>query len=217
VVIGRDGRIVQMVPFDRVAWHVGASSWEGRVGLNRFSIGIELDNAGRLARHGSKWRSWFGEAYDDDDVLVATHKHDSEPAGWHTYTPVQLATTLEVAALLVAKYGLRDVVGHDDISPGRKWDPGPAFPMASFRARLFGRREHEPTLHRSTTALNIRTGPGTQNPTIPGGPLPPDTRVQVLNAQGSWRLVDVLDEVNGVPDLQGWVHQRFLERMKDEG
>lgn len=212
VVIGRDGSIVQQVPFDRVAWHAGASSWEGREGLNRWSIGIELDNAGRLTRHGSRWRAWFGDTYDADDVLEATHKNDSEPAGWHVYPPEQLAAALEVATMLVERYGLRDIVGHDDISPGRKSDPGPAFPMASFRARIFGRREDQPVIQRATAVLNIRTGPGTQHATLADGPLPVGTRVQVVRQQQSWRLVDVLDTLNGVSDVQGWVHHRFLER-----
>jgi N-acetylmuramoyl-L-alanine amidase len=212
VVIGRDGTIVQQVAFDRVAWHAGASSWEGRVGLNRWSIGIELDNAGKLTRHGSRWRSWFGQTYDPDDVLEATHKHESEPAGWHVYTPEQLDAALELATSLVERYGLRDIIGHDDISPGRKSDPGPAFPMASFRARIFGRREEESLTHRATAVLNIRTGPGAQHARLDDGPLPVGTRVEVMGQQGSWRLVDVLDTVNGVSDLQGWVHYRFLER-----
>jgi N-acetylmuramoyl-L-alanine amidase len=212
VVIGRDGTIVQQVPFDRVAWHAGASSWEGRSGLNRWSIGIELDNAGKLTRHGSRWRAWFGDTYDPDDVLEATHKHHTEPAGWHVYTPEQIEAALELATTLVERYGLRDIIGHDDISPGRKSDPGPAFPMASFRARIFGRREEEPVIHRSTAVLNIRTGPGAQHARLDDGPLPVGTRVEVMAQQGSWRLVDVLDPVNGVSDLEGWVHYRFLER-----
>jgi N-acetylmuramoyl-L-alanine amidase len=213
VVIGRDGRIVQQVPFDTVAWHAGASRWEGRIGLNRWSIGIELDNAGRLMPHGQRWRAWFGGSYEPEDVLVATHKNESSPAGWHLYTPAQLDAALELAALLVAKYGLRDIIGHDDISPGRKSDPGPAFPMGSFRARIFGREEETTPVFRTTTALNIRTGPGTQHGTIAAvSPLPPHTRVEVLRQQDSWRFVDVLDAVNGVADIQGWVHQRFLER-----
>jgi N-acetylmuramoyl-L-alanine amidase len=57
VVIGRDGSITQLVPFDRVAWHAGASSWEGLQGLNKYSLGIELDNAGRLTRQGNGWRA----------------------------------------------------------------------------------------------------------------------------------------------------------------
>ena len=64
-VIGRDGSITQLVPFNIKAWHAGISSWEGRSGLNSYSIGIELDNAGRLTRHGSKWRAWFGEEYEE--------------------------------------------------------------------------------------------------------------------------------------------------------
>jgi len=48
LVIGRDGSITQLVPFDRVAWHAGASSWDGLKGLNRYSLGIELENAGKL-------------------------------------------------------------------------------------------------------------------------------------------------------------------------
>jgi uncharacterized protein YraI len=59
-------------------------------------------------------------------------------------------------------------------------------------------------------ALNIRTGPGSRHDTLPGSPLPPGTRMQVIRAQDSWRLVDVLDEVNGIGDLRGWVHSRFI-------
>ena len=212
VVVGRDGSIVQQVPFDTVAWHAGASRWEGRSGLNRYSIGIELDNAGRLVRQGERWRAWFGQLYEDDDVIVATHKNESQPAGWHAFTPAQLDAALELAALLVDRYALRDIIGHDDIAPGRKSDPGPAFPMASFRARIMGRGQDEPPEYRTLTTLNIRSGPGTQFPTLPGSPLPPDTRVQIVRQQDSWRLVDVLGEPGGIADLEGWVHHRFLER-----
>jgi N-acetylmuramoyl-L-alanine amidase len=216
VVIGRDGSIVQQVPFDRVAWHAGASQWEGRVGLNQWSIGIELDNAGKLQRHGSVWRAWFGDTYDPDDVLEATHKHEARPAGWHLYTPVQLETALALSARLVEQYGLRDVLGHEDISPGRKSDPGPAFPMGSFRSRIFGRREEHSPIHRTIAALNIRSGPGTQYEALPGSPLPAGTRVEVVRQHDSWWQVDVMDTVGGIMDIQGWVHHRYLERMADD-
>src|SRR3712207_3108466 len=44
LVVGRGGELFQLVPFDTVAWHAGASAWKGRTGLNRYSIGIEIDN-----------------------------------------------------------------------------------------------------------------------------------------------------------------------------
>jgi len=212
LVIGRDGSITQLVPFDTIAWHAGRSAWEDRVGLNRYSLGIELDNAGRLTRHGNRWRAWFGSEYRDSEVIEAVHKHETDPYGWHIYTPEQIEVALEVGSLLVTHYNLRDVVGHDDIAPRRKSDPGPAFPMHSFRARLLGRQEDKEIPYETTTHLNIRTGPGTQHPTIPGSPLPPGSRVEILDRQGSWALVDVLDVVNDIMDMQGWVHTRYLKR-----
>ncbi len=83
--------------------------------------------------------------------------------------------------------------------------------MQSFRARLFGRAEDENMQYETTTNLNIRTGPATQHSTIEGSPLPTGTRVMVLTEKGHWRFVDVLDVVNGVMDMQGWVHSRYLK------
>ncbi|MFW5452458.1 1,6-anhydro-N-acetylmuramyl-L-alanine amidase AmpD [Thioalkalivibrio sulfidiphilus] len=48
VLIRRDGQVVQYVPFDRRAWHAGASSWQGRTRCNDFSIGIELEGCDDL-------------------------------------------------------------------------------------------------------------------------------------------------------------------------
>ena len=99
-----------------------------------------------------------------------------------------------------------------DIASGRKSDPGPAFPLQSFRARLLGRQEEEEVQYETTSELNIRSGPGTQHPPIPGSPLPPATRVEILQRDGSWAQVDVLGVVSGVMDMQGWVHSRYLQR-----
>lgn len=216
VVIGRDGAITQMVPFDRVAWHAGKSQWEGISGLNSHSLGIELDNAGLMKRTSSgKWLAWFGATYPESEVAEAMHKNEKDEGvvrGWHEYTPKQLEAALELAALLVSTYGIRDVIGHDDISPGRKQDPGPVFPMASFRSKVMGRKDDQPDVFVVGEVLNIRQGPGSSFPLLPGGPLPAGTRVDVLEENGSWRRVDVLDTVGGAMDLQGWVHGRFLSR-----
>lgn len=137
LIIGRDRSIVQTVPFNVRAWHAGESSWNDLEGLNRYSIGIELDNAGRLEpAHANQWRSWWGRLYGaPNEVLVAAHKNEEEISGWHRYTPDQIETAVEVARTLIQHYGLTEILGHDDVSPGRKSDPGPAFPMEDFRAR----------------------------------------------------------------------------------
>lgn len=213
LVIGRDGSVTQLVPFDRVAWHAGASSWEGLQGMNNYSLGIELDNAGRLTRHGDRWRAWFGVDYDDAEVIQAVHKNETELCGWHDYSPEQIDSALQVAGLLMAKYSLRDVVGHEDIAPHRKCDPGPAFPMASFRSRLMGRTEDRLPEYKNVTELNIRSGPGPQNPALPGSPLPTGTLVQFIAAEGTWWKVDVRGGPGLPADLEGWVSSKYLERV----
>jgi len=213
VVVGKDGSITQLVPFDRVAWHAGISSWEGLNRLNLYSLGIELDNAGKLERHGERWRAWFGREYDSADVIEAVHKNEARTAGWHIFTSEQIEAALEVSTSLVQRYGLVDVVGHDDIAPRRKVDPGPAFPMLSFRSKVLGRAEDEEVQYETTTHLNIRIGPGAQHERIIDRPLPPATRVEILDQQGSWRFVDVLDTIDDITDLQGWVHGRYIRRL----
>jgi len=212
VVVAKDGTLTQMVPFDRIAWHAGVSRWEDRVGLNAYSIGIELDNPGKLRRRGNRWYSWFEQDYDDEFVIEAVHKHEIESAGWHAFTPKQIDAALDLSLLLLKQYNLKEILGHEDIAQGRKTDPGPAFPMGSFRSRLQGRKEDQPPIYQTITDLNIRTGPGSQHPTIPGSPLPTGTRLEMLTAQASWWLVDVLDD-EPVSDLQGWVHGRYIRRV----
>ena len=55
VVIGRDGQVIQLVPFNIEAWHAGKSSYGGRSELNHYSIGIELDTLGQLRLEGGKF------------------------------------------------------------------------------------------------------------------------------------------------------------------
>lgn len=142
VVIGRGGEVVQVVPFNTIAWHAGPSTWVDRENgeavdsLNKCSLSIELVNVGRLERNLASGR-WMSRRplreFEDADVVTAIHKHETAPCGWLRYTESQLQAAREVATALVRAYGLRDVIGHEDVCPKRKFDPGPAFPMEAFR------------------------------------------------------------------------------------
>ncbi|MDX1423412.1 MAG: N-acetylmuramoyl-L-alanine amidase [Kiloniellales bacterium] len=215
VVIGRDGTVTQLVPFNKVAWHAGPSRWQGLTGLNQHSIGIELDNAGPLEGGPGAWRSWFKRAYPDHEVVVAAHKHDGIERGWHDYTEIQLAAALDVSQALFEHYRLVDILGHDDIAPERKQDPGPAFPMAHFRARMVGRAGDAFQEFVTTAELNIREGPGTQFAKLEGSPLKTGTRLTLEVRDASWCFVEVLDK-NGNPTMTGWVHGNFIAPVSDE-
>ncbi len=215
VLVARDGSLTQLVAFDRRAWHAGRSRWEDREGLNRWSFGIELDNAGPLQHRPDGWYSGWGARIDDSQVVEALHPNGGPTRGWHAFSPEQLLAAADLVNLLVRHYGLRDVVGHDDVAPGRKSDPGPAFPMESFRARALGRGDGEAPLllAQTTTALHIRIGPGTAFEKLPQSPLPAGTKLELLESSGAWHRVSVLDLLAGEMDVEGWVHGRYVARL----
>ncbi len=211
LVIARDGSITQLVPFNRVAWHAGKSRWQGLKGMNGHSIGIELDNAGQLTGGPGHWKAWFGRSYDDADVVVAAHRFETEEKGWHRYTEAQLAAALEVGEALFDKYGLVDVLGHDDIAPQRKTDPGPAFPLDAFQSRLVGRQQDEDDDYLTTSRLNVREGPGVGFDKLPESPLAKGTRLRSDSRDGIWFSVEVLDEADEAV-ATGWVHGDYIVR-----
>ena len=105
--IGRDGRVYGLVPDDRRAWHAGSSGWQGRDDCNNYSIGVALSNRGP--------------------------GRTPEP-----YTDAQYASLVELTRDLMQRWGIaRDrIVGHADVSPGRKTDPWAHFDWSRFRAAL---------------------------------------------------------------------------------
>ena len=135
VVVGRAGEVTQLVPFTAVAYHAGRSAWAGRTGVNAFSAGIELVNWGLLTRDGGEVRSSTGQRVSlINDAQYAPHK--SEPGvyrWWQRYPAAQVVAAARVVAAVMDAYpSVAGVVGHEDVSPGRKVDPGPAFPWDDF-------------------------------------------------------------------------------------
>jgi len=140
-VIGRDGRTWQLSGIDNKTWHAGKSQWKGISGLNSHAIGIEFANYGYLHKTNNPTR-WLIAATNDKLVfegvpIVARHKNGGPELGWEPYPIAQIEAGKRLTSwLLKAIPGIGEIVGHDDISPGRKADPGPAFPMAVFQALL---------------------------------------------------------------------------------
>jgi N-acetylmuramoyl-L-alanine amidase len=94
----------QLAPESQRAWHAGVSAWQGTTELNAASIGIENVNLGPI----------------------------DTPQGrtWLPYPPAQVDALIRLAKDIVTRYGIPPtrVVGHSDIAPQRKIDPGPLFP-----------------------------------------------------------------------------------------
>jgi N-acetylmuramoyl-L-alanine amidase len=216
VVIERDGTVIQCVPWGKVAWHAGKSRWKHMIGMNKHSFGIELANWGYLKKAGDGWACWTGTRINDP--FLAIHKNGNpdaliQPIGWETYPEAQFAAAVAVVRALVEAYGVTEIVGHDDISPTRKFDPGPAFDMARFRASIYGgRKEDGDGLLRVSAAngLFLRSGPGTHFPPAEPQALPSGTLLHPLATNGVWTEVSVLDAA-GEPRATGWVHSRYIE------
>ena len=213
IVIARNGSITQLAPFNIKTWHAGQSFWDGFTGLNRYSIGIEMDNAGPLTMVGDKLQAWFGKVYPKNQAIHAPHKFKQEPQWWHAYTEIQITRAIELAKLLMKSYNLREVVGHEDIAPERKQDPGPAFPLSHIQALVRGRSEEEFDSYRVTASqLNIRTGPGTEFSHVTT-PLPQRTLVRILERRDRWSKVAVQDEeAQQGRDIEGWVYNTYIQR-----
>lgn len=213
VVVDKDGSMTQMVPFDHVAWHAGQSAYKDRNGMNRFSIGIEMVNAGRLDKSGHVWRSWFGRIYPEEEVVRARHRNENEPTYWERYTPEQIDAVIQLCKSLKKTYQIQHILGHEEISPGRKIDPGPAFPLDKLRDTLLhGDRSDvdEPKAGEpargmvQASALNIRTGPSVNAHTI-ADPLSRNTEVEIVDEKEGWLQVKV--------KITGWVAAEFVERL----
>ncbi len=218
LLIGRDGRVVQFVPFDRLAFHSGDSHWEGDSNLNRFSIGIELDNAGFLSFSNGHFRR-KGVEIDNNDVVMATHWKEFAPRGWQKFTEIQLAVTTDIVKALVEEYGIQEVLGHDVVNLRNRSDPGPLFPMQSFRKEIFGRTEPHVRVFRTAQEADIFDNSSGQKPNLDHplhkAPLPLLSGVKVLEKQGAWALVKVLSStLGGLNGAVGWIPAGSIKNNK---
>ncbi len=213
VVLARDGTITQLVPFNTIAWHAGKSAYGDRVEFNKYAIGIEIVNAGKLVKSGNLYQAWFGKTYSEDDVVLAVHRNETTPTYWQQYTEEQITAVYNLCNDLIRKYHIKEILGHEEIAPGRKIDPGPAFSFDKMRDKLLhADRSDQETADTTSfknpgivtaSSLNVRTGPSTQNPVI-SPKLSQNTIVDILDEQNGWFLVEV--------KVHGWVSKDFIRK-----
>ncbi len=107
--ITKSGKLIRMVPDLYVAWHAGKSSWKKEKSLNYSSIGIEISNPG--------------------------HEH-----GYKTFNNNQIKCLIQISKILIRKYKIneKNILGHSDIAPLRKIDPGEKFPWKTLFEKKIG-------------------------------------------------------------------------------
>lgn len=128
LLIDVDGTIDQLVPFTRMAWHAGESSWRNKPSCNRFSIGIELVNPGPVfIRNGDPY-SDSGAIWDYGYVRAQHPNHAFTSTCWAKYPKRQVDTLGLALAAIQDHFSITDVTGHQYVT-SRKADPGPAFPI----------------------------------------------------------------------------------------
>lgn len=216
LVVGRDGSVFQLIPFNRIAWHAGRSAYGNRIGFNKYSLGIEIDNAGILSECVNGYTSWFGKVYPESEVMRAVHRNQTEPKYWHIYSEEQIERVYDICLLLSETYAIKSILGHEEIAPARKTDPGPAFPLDKLRNFIlaFDRDEDGPEEEISTETpgegvvtagkLNIRSEP-TASSSLAGSPLVKGTAVEILQEINGWY------EVNAV--VNGWVKKDYIDEV----
>lgn len=216
-VTGRNGEVVQLAPTDVATWHAGTSSYKGRLDVNGFSLGIEIVNPGRMdvASGGRGARAWFGTVYDRDVYDIEPRSTPEHGSGyWMAYPEAQISAVVEICRAMVTAYPtIKAITTHYIISPGRKVDVNPLFPLDAVRSFVFGAGADpvsaDGTDAVTTSGVNWRRWPSLADNVI--RVLPKGTRGRVVRSgvftntdTARWHLL-------AVDDGEGWVHGAYVD------
>jgi len=228
-------KITQLVHFNKAAIHAGRSAYTlngvVREGFNASSIGIEIDNAGPISKIDGKCYTWWTanqktNPLPDSAVLQSAHRNKATKGTlWAKYPQNQIDRVFEICRSLCKNYPIKYILGHEEIAPGRKSDPGPAFPLDKLREDLF--KEGYPSLKDpklyvktphavvvdepeigelgevTADVLNIRAGAG-QNFNAVTAPVAKGTQLEILDVQGDWLKVNYYAVI-------GWVAKEYID------
>jgi N-acetylmuramoyl-L-alanine amidase len=212
LVLDRDGKVTQMMPFNKKAWHAGPSKFQGVEMLNGHAIGFEFVNIGWLKKSANGFVDPYGSAISaskfEDYVIGKNARVGHDDLYWPVYTQAQIDAGLEIATLLIAQYPIKGICTHEEIDTrGWKVDPGPAFPLKSFKNLLGAQRDDSATADETATvnagSLNVRGGPGTNFGVITG--LKKGDSVKVVGASGDWSRIEA-------GSTEGWALTTYLTK-----
>lgn len=173
-VIDYDGVITQLMSCNLKTWHAGRSSLHGKSGLNKYTIGIELDNPGPLTKRMDGKFDGIGGPYDPSQVIEATSSAHGNNKYWKRFSNEQIEACIQLNLAITEAYSMKPqwVTTHYEVSPGRKIDPGPHFPIERIRGLIEGRdSDGGDGLTDNITAadLGIRAAPNGNFPPKPDG------------------------------------------------
>tara|TARA_B100000989_G_scaffold287371_1_gene256953 strand:- start:109 stop:864 length:756 start_codon:yes stop_codon:yes gene_type:complete len=126
--IKNSGEILTLVPDLYIAWHAGISSWKKFKSINKYSIGIEISNPG--------------------------HEHN-----YKKFSKKQIKSILKLCSYLIKKYKIKSnfILGHSDIAPDRKKDPGEKFPwkyLSKYKVGYWNKLKKEKLLKKRKKNVN---------------------------------------------------------------
>jgi N-acetylmuramoyl-L-alanine amidase len=184
-VIEEDGRIFQLVEEDKRAWHAGKSFWRGVTDINSASVGIELVNPG----HQFGYRAFPGTQIDALEKLaqeiIERHKMDAANA----------------------------LLGHADIAPGRKEDPGELFPWSTLAANGLGLwpqpEESDYDFAADAEVQDLLCGIGYDCPT--SGTYDQSTRAALIAFQRRYHP----ENLTGTPERETVARMHALKRLQE--
>lgn len=179
-VVNEDGSILRLVAEERRAWHAGRGAWQGETDCNAASIGIEIVNPG----------------------------HEF---GYRAFPDVQIGAVIDLIADIRSRWTIPDarIIGHSDLAPDRKQDPGELFPWKRLAGAGHG-LWFDPAPER-IAALGASLSPGDEGLGVivlrsglhrlgyglkPGGAYDEETQATVAAFQRHWRPANI----DGVAD-----------------
>ncbi len=227
-VVHEDGKITQMVDMNKKAWHAGKSSYNGRSGYNSLSIGIEISNPGYLQKIDGKYYTWWEAKKTSGRIatpesMVYTGKHRNavtKMTYWQKYTDAQLKAVKELCQAICKAYNIIEILGHEEILPGQKCDPGPAFPLDTMRNELLAKSgkvnlnelfanavsqsaASSLVIGKTTVKLNFRQAPKTTAP-LKSNPMAAGTYIYIIGEDSTKEWYNILHEITG------WIDKQYI-------